>query len=402
MTTIPDLGGDRVVAIETVLLGDHPNLVVVRVTTAGGLVGTGDTFYGPGAVASYVHDVIAPRLLGQDATTIERHWDSLATKGFARWGGVGAELRALSAIDVALWDIAGQAMGVPVHRLLGGLAHDRMPTYNTCGGPSYGRSGQVGGTDDPTGPLDDLWAQRHAPADLARSLLDEGITAMKIWPFDPIAKANGGRRISAAELAEGLAPIAAIRDAVGSDIDVMIEGHGYWDLATAKKIAAALEPYEPAWLEDMVLGDDLESIAELAASTPIPVIASEMIVTRSQYRRLLEQRASDLVMIDPTWVGGITETRKITVLAEAYGRSVAMHDCTGPFTLMAGLHVALSAPNAIYQESVRAYLRTWYTDLTEGDLTVVDGHFLPPTAPGIGLSLAPGATDGAVVRTSRA
>ncbi len=381
-----NLNVDRVVALETFRLRGHPNLLIVQVRTAAGFVGTGDTFYAPGAVDSFVHEVMAQRLLGSDPSAIAKHWDDTATRQFARWGGFGAELRALSAIDVALWDIRGQALGVPIYQLLGGLAHESLPTYNTCAGPGYGRGPSDG--EGPQGQWDDLWAQRNAPGDLARSLLAEGISAMKIWPFDDIAKANGGRSISETEMRTAIEPIEAIRDAVGLEIDIMIEGHGLWDLATAKKIAAATEPYRLAWLEDLVIGSDIEAVGELTASTTTPVIASEMIGTRGQYRQLLENRAADLVMVDPTWVGGITETRKIVDLAESFDRSVAMHDCTGPFTLLAGLHVGLASRNVIYQESVRAYLRTWYADLTDGSIKVIDGRILPPVRSGIGLGLS--------------
>ena len=114
-----------------------------------------------------------------------------------------------------------------------------------------------------------------------------------------------------------------------------------------------------------------------------------MLVSKYQYRQLMERRAADIIMIDPTWVGGITESRKVATLAESFGLPVAMHDCTGPFTLMAGLHLALSAPNAIYQESVRAYIRTWYSELVPHSVDIVKGQILPPTAPGIGTHLLP-------------
>lgn len=170
-----------------------------------------------------------------------------------------------------------------------------------------------------------------------------------------------------------------------------------------KKIARALEPYQIAWLEDFVLAHDIDAIAELKKSTTIPILASEMLVSKYQYRQLMERRAADIIMIDPTWVGGITESRKITTLAESFGLPVAMHDCTGPFTLMAGLHLALSAPNAIYQESVRAYIRTWYSELVPHSVEIVNGHILPPTAPGIGTHLLPQVfdrTDATIITTS--
>ena len=134
----------------------------------------------------------------------------------------------------------------------------------------------------------------------------------------------------------------------------MLEGHGYWGLNDAKRIAAAVEEFSPAWLEDLVLPHDIETVLQLKASTRTPVIASEMLTTRTQYRTLLERRAADLVMIDPTWAGGITESRKLITLAEAFGVPVALHDCTGPFTLLAGIHLAVSSAQVTYQETVRA------------------------------------------------
>jgi L-alanine-DL-glutamate epimerase-like enolase superfamily enzyme len=237
------------------------------------------------------------------------------------------------------------------------------------------------------GPLEDLWAQINEPEVLAEELLAEGISAMKIWPFDPFALRGTGRFISDADLRTGLEPFRRIREAVGDRIEIMLEGHGYWDITTAKRIARAVEEYRPAWLEDLVLGHDIGQIAELKASTSTPILASELLITRYQYRPLLERRAADIIMVDPTWAGGITESRKIITMAESFGLPVAMHDCTGPFTLLAGVHLALSAPNAIYQEHVRAYIRTWYSELVPTSITIADGHILPPEGAGIGTEL---------------
>jgi L-alanine-DL-glutamate epimerase-like enolase superfamily enzyme len=139
----------------------------------------------------------------------------------------------------------------------------------------------------------------------------------------------------------------------------------------------------------MLLAHDIGAIAELKAATTIPVLASEYLVTRHQFLPLLERRAADIVMLDPTWTGGITESHKIGSLVDAYGLPVTMHDCTGPFTLLAGVHLALAAPNATYQETVRAYIRTWYRDVVPHSVTIEDGYILPPTEPGIGTSLLP-------------
>lgn len=372
----------RITAIDTIQIDRFPNVVFVRVHTDTGFIGIGDTYYTTDAVKALIHRWAAPVLLGADPLAVERHWHDLFTRRAARWGGVGAEVRALSAIDVALWDIRGQAFDAPVYQLLGGLAQNRVRTYNTCAGPTYGSIHRA--DSDGTHPLDDLWAQWNEPVRLAEELLAEGITAMKIWPFDRFALAGSGRHISQADLEAGMRPFREIREAVGMSIDIMVEGHGYWDITTAKRIARALEPYQPAWLEDFVLGHEMDAIAELKAETTTPVVASEMLTTLTQFRMLMERRAADIVMVDPTWVGGITQTRKIVTLAEAYGLPVAMHDCTGPFTLLAGLHASLSAPNVIYQESVRAFLRTWYADVLDTPIEVQEGHFAPPSTPGLG------------------
>ena len=130
--------------------------------------------------------------------------------------------------------------------------------------------------------------------------------------------------------------------------------------------------------------DDIAALAELQRSTTIPILASEYLTTRYEYKPVLENRAADIIMIDPTWAGGITESKKIATMAEAYKRPVAMHDCTGPFTLYAGIHLAINATNAIYQESVRAYLGFTYPDFVTDVIKVVDGHIPAPTAPGLG------------------
>ena len=124
----------------------------------------------------------------------------------------------------------------------------------------------------------------------------------------------------------------------------MIEGHGFWRLPAAIKIARALEEYDIEWLEDMLLAHDVGALAELKAATTVPILASEYLVTRHQYLPVLQQRAADIIMLDPTWTGGITESHKIGALADTFGLPVSMHDCTGPFTLLAGVHLALAAP----------------------------------------------------------
>ena len=279
----------------------------------------------------------------------------------ARFGAKGNEMRALSALDVGLWDILGQAAGLPVYQLLGGACRDRIKTYNTCAGPLYGRTLRAGyGITDAAGTLDDLVAFKTDAGELARDLLSEGITGMKIWPFDVFAQEKGGVGIEYRDLQAGLEPVRKIREAVGREMEIMIEGHGFWSLPAAVQIARALEEFEPAWVEDLIRADDPTALAALCQETSIPVLASEYLMTRWEYRRVLDVRGADIVMIDPVWCGGITEARKIATMADTYAVPVTMHDCTGPHSLFAGIHLSINAPNALYQETVRAYLRTFY------------------------------------------
>jgi galactonate dehydratase len=302
---------------------------------------------------------------------------------------------------------------MPIWRLLGGAARERIKTYNTCGGPAYGRPTRgddlYGVRRGGAGKYEDLIAFMTDAGELALDLLSEGIEGMKIWPldtfvhrpgswaewqsvsgaFDPALANFGGGRLDDRDLHQGLEPVRKIREAAGDRMEIMFEGHGFWSLPVAKKIAKALEEYNPVWIEDLMRADDIGAIAELQRSTTIPVLASEYLTTRYEYKPVLEQRAADIIMIDPTWAGGITESKKIATMAEAFKRPVAMHDCTGPFTLYAGIHLAINATNAIYQETVRAYLKITYPEFVTDVVSVVDGHIEAPTAPGLGTALLP-------------
>lgn len=415
----------RITSLETIRLPEYPSILFVAVHTDAGLTGYADTCYMPDAVAGYIHGFAAPMLLGHDPLAIELHWRRLY-EVIAHSVGKGAELRGLSAIDVCLWDILGQAAGMPVWQVLGGAARDRIRTYNTCGGPNYGKSTKGGtgyGTDAATtGKYEDLAAFMERADELALDLLGEGISGMKIWPldyvahfpggwdnwrefrgmFDPTIRSLGGQRIGAEDLNRALEPFRKIRKAVGDRMEIMVEGHGLWSLPPAKAIASALEEFRPAWLEDLIRADDVDALADLRRGTSCPILASEYLATRYEYRPLLEKQAADIVMIDPTWAGGITECKKVCAMAEAYKRPVAMHDCTGPFTLYAGIHLAINATNAVYQESVRAYLRVNYPDLVTELPMIENGEILAPTKSGLGTTLVPDVRTrpGAVVRLS--
>lgn len=224
----------------------------------------------------------------------------------------------------------------------------------------------------------------NTPAELAEELLAEGFRAMKLWAFDQVYREHGGLRVSAESLRQGTAPFQAIRDRVGDRMDVMLDGHGFFALPAAIDIARAMQPFRPLWLEDVLRPDNIEAMAELRRCVDVPLAVSEMLVTRDQYRRALELHSADYVMIDPTWVGGISESRRIAELAQLANIPVLMHDCTGPLTLFAGLNLAMAIPGVTYQECVRAHIATLYPRLIDTTVEVSDGSIAPHERPGIG------------------
>lgn len=397
----------RITGIETLWTPEYVNVLWVHLHTDEGITGLGETFYGAGAVAAHIHDTLAVRLLGQDPLRIEALNRRLVDLPMAQ-ASTGVEFRAASAIDIALWDIFGKVCGQPVHQMLGGLCRDRQRIYNTCAGYAYGRSanlrsGEV--RDMPgAGPYDDLRATRTDAGALAESLLDEGITAMKIWPFDPIARETEGLSISAAQMRRGLEPFEKIRRAVGDRMEIMVEFHSMWSLPAAKQIARALEPYSPTWFEDPIRMTSPQALAEYARCTPVWVCASETLGSRFPYKDLLERDATHVVMVDLCWAGGLTEGRKIAALAETWHRPFAPHDCIGPVGFVASVHMALSQPNTLIQETVRAYYRGYYPEVLTKLPRVADGHVYPMAGPGLGTGLAPAllARDDLVIRRSTA
>jgi len=384
----------KIISIETVHPADiMPNLLLVRVTTDDGLVGHGETYYTPHAIAALIHDWMAERLLGADALAVEAHWRFLYERSRS-FGQPGAEMRALSAIDLALWDILGQSCGQPVWRLLGGPVRESIRIYNTCGGPGYGakpKSGSHGwsgfGDEGEPGPLQDNWASFNAAGDLAEELVGEGIGGMKVWPFDRFAHASGGQQISWADVEAGMKPLREIRERVGNQIEIMIEGHAFFQLPAALRLAEALREIQPCWLEDILPLDNLDTLAGFRRQSRLPISASEMLLTRNSYLELLQKQAADYVMLDPTWCGGISESRRIIQLAEAFNVPATLHDCTGPLTLFAGLHLAAAHANVAWQETVRAHIRTFYEQLIDKLPVIKNGCAQFPDGNGLGVKL---------------
>jgi galactonate dehydratase len=383
----------KITAIETIRATDFPNLIWVQVHSDEGLVGLGETFYGAAAVEAYLHENVAPRLIGRDPLAIDAIARTL--QSYVGFRSTGVETRAASAIDIALWDLFGKATGQPVWQLLGGRTRDSIRTYNTCAGSHYVRT--TGGQSTANWGrgmtrargLDDLDAFMTRADELAIDLLESGITAMKIWPFDPAAERSGGLAISPADMRAALEPFERIRKAVGDRMDIMVEFHSLWQLPPAIRIAEALAGYDTFWHEDPIRMDSLGSLRRYAERSRAPLCASETLGSRWAFRDLLETGAAGIIMLDIGWCGGLSEARKIAAMAEAWHLPVAPHDCTGPVVLTASTHLCLNATNALVQESVRAFYTSWYRDLVTALPPVSAGMITVPEGAGLGLELHP-------------
>jgi galactonate dehydratase len=364
----------KITAVETIYIPRGVTVHVgaitylwVRIHTDEGIIGLGESYPNAEAEAAIVHSRLAPVLLGKDPSAIDRLWaDMFLAVSYSGWAG--AEMRAISAVDIALWDLLGKTMGQPVYKLLGGASRESIRIYNTC----YDR---VDFTNE--------------PCQLARELLASNVRAMKIWPFDPIAKETGGNHISGEQLRRAIEPLRLIREEFGDSIDVAIEFHGFWNLPSAIKIAAALEPYKPMWLEEMLPQDNMAAYAELARSTDIPLCLSERLMTRWAFREMLENRAAQIIMPDVAWCGGISEAKKIATMAETYYLPIAPHNCGGPILHFATAHVAANVTNLFIMESVRRHYNEEYEGLVTRKLVPQsNGQLRLPPGPGLGVELS--------------
>ena len=368
---------------------DFPNLVYVEVTTDEGIVGLGESYYFGSTVAHFINEFAGPAILGKDPLDRESISKTLTT--YVGYNSSGVETRARSAIDIALWDIAGKIANKPIYRLIGGDSPRPLRIYNTCAGKEYMRKSNQGskswGLDNESNTYEDLRAFMSDAGSLAKELLSEGVTAMKIWPFDLFSEKNWGSEISAADLKSGLAPIEKIRDAVGSRMDIMVELHALWSPKAAKEIMTALKEYEIYWVEDPIYPDNLDELESLRGDGMPPIAHGETIASRKRVETLVKRNLIDVLTLDLSWCGGLTEGLHFAELARANGVKIAPHDCTGPVGLTIGAHLSTADENALIQETVRAAYRTWYPHLVDGLPEINGGTLALSESAGLGLRL---------------
>lgn len=340
----------------------------VRLHTDEGFTGLGETFPAFSVDKAVILKDYAPVLLGRDPSDIEALWhDMFVSVGYRGWAG--AESRALSAVDIALWDLLGKSTNRPLYQLLGGKCWEKIPIYNTC--------------------YDDKYDFNEQPAELARELLASGIRAMKIWPFDDVARRNRGQRVSNEEMEHCIAPVRKIREAVADQMEIAMEFHGYWNLPCSVQIAHALEPYNVMWLEEMLPQDNLAAYGVLASRVKQPLCISERLMTRWALRELLENGAASIIMPDIAWCGGITEARKMANAAETHYLPVAFHNCGGPVVHFASWHLGMATPNLKILETVRRHYSDRFLPIITASDVPQNGALGVPPGPGLGIELRP-------------
>lgn len=350
--------------------GIAPNWTWVRLHTDSGLIGVGESYPTQEAHLGALKE-IAGMIIGKDPTAIDRLWQDVFYRlSYQPYGG--AEMRMLTAVNIAQWDILGKASGLPVYKLLGGKAQPKLRVYNTMNG----------------WPINGM-REHDYPEKITEFLLKRGIKGIKLYPYDrgPVnafAK-HGGTFITEAELKQSLEPIQRIRKAFGDEMDIALDLSSKWNLPCSMRIAHSLEPYGIMFLEDAMLPDNLGAYTALARETSIPICISERLGTKFRYREMFEQRAVDVVMFDVTWCGGISEARRISDMADTYKIPTAPHTGGGPILWFSSIHVATSLTNFYIMESVYHFYNDVYPHFIKNVPVPVDGYVTAPEGPGLGI-----------------
>ncbi len=336
--------------------GTAGNYVFVKVSTDEGVVGWGECTVGATSVKSVV-DEMGETLIGKDPFRIEEHWQTLYHMYHNIRGGA-LHIAAISGIEIALWDVKGKALGLPIYELLGGAMRDKFWAYGRFDGETP-----------------------EIAAEFAISQVqEEGFSALKGDPY-----AHWGIFTSPESERDAVAKVEAVRKAVGDDVELMVEVHGRLTPSEAIRIGEALEEYRPFWYEEPIPPENIDAMAKVAAAINIPLATGERLHTKWGFRDLLEKQVVAVVQPDPCQAGGISELKKIAAMAEAYYVGFAPHNPYGPINTMAALHIDATTPNFLVQEGGHG---TWYETILKGSFPYQkDGYFDLPKGSGLGIEI---------------
>lgn len=352
---------------------DERQLVIVKVETDAGPVGIGEAGYwgGPNTTTTtIVEDELAEQVVGEDPRYPERIWETLYMDSYFH-GRRGAVIMGISGIDMAVWDAYGKIVGEPVHRLLGGFT-DRVKAYASAG---YYTDG-----DNVSRLRDEM--DRH---------LADGFTAVKMKvgrSTDSTEIQNQYTAVGPASRQLDVQRVRAARDALGDEVALMIDPNNGWDRKTTIRMAERLADENLYFIEEPIPTDDKRGLQRVNERVTVPVAGCETAYTRYEYRELIENDCVDIVQPGVTWVGGLTEARRVAAIAAAHNKPVVPHSFNSILDLLGGVHLTCSIPNGEFVEYDRTVTNTLTTDLPEEPLPVDDeGYVHPPAAPGLGVEL---------------
>lgn len=334
--------------------GISRTFIFVKVETDEGIVGWGEATSGPLAVISMIEE-FGKVLIGKDPMEIEKHWQTLYHYFHVRGGVV--QMTAISGIEIALWDIKGKALNAPVYELLGGKVRDRIWSYGRWDGQTP-----------------------EISVNTAQFFIEQGLTALKGDPFE-----HRGLFIDRETEDLAVEKLRAVREAVGDDIELLVEVHGRLTPRDAIRVAHRMEEFRPFYYEEPVPPQNLDALKRVSDSVNIPIATGERLMTKFDYAQLFPLHAVDLIQPDIMYAGGIFETRKIAAMAEAHYVGFQPHNCYGPMNTMAGLHLSACTPNFVIQEGG---WHPWFQDAVIGDMPQQsDGFFGIPQGPGLGVDM---------------
>ena len=366
-----EMQGDcmEITDIKTAEVWGHGYSCYVRIYTDAGITGTGECIHGGAGIQQIVAS-LGELIVGEDPMNVDRLYEKMRRRQVFNGASAGNLVTGMTGIEIALWDLVGRALELPVYALLGGKFRDKIRIYADC---------HAGGDDSP-----------QANADKAKEVVDMGFTAIK-FDLDDLRSPKKydvfNHTVSKAELDDMVKKATAIREAVGSDIDVAMDLHGRYDTHSGMRIAQALEELDLLWLEEPVPPENIDAMREVKASTSTPICAGENLYLRWGFKDVIEQQAVDIIMPDLPKCCGLSEGKKIANMAEVYYIPMAPHNVCGPLGTVASCHCCAAIPNFLVLEWHWLERPHWHELVLADPPLIQDGYITLSDRPGLGVDL---------------